>query len=117
MKPDLTKSLSLLEGISDRQLYTNLIKQLNKDCLLAGIQFEFDLKLTPEQLVGTLRDTIHNLMNNQFDDYLNLLYVVDISEMKIKNLESRQAESLADEISYLLLKRLWKKVWFKQKLS
>ena len=85
--------------------------------MLAGIQFDFDLELTPEQLVGALRVTIQDLMNNRFDDFLNLLYVVDISEMKIKNLEGKQAESMADEISYLLLKRLWKKVWFKQKLS
>ena len=117
MNPDLTKSLTLLENISDRQLYTNLIKQLNKDCMLAGIRVEFDLDLTPTQLVGGLRDTLQDLMNNRFDEFLNLLYVVDLSEMKIKNLETRQSEPMADEISYLLLKRLWKKVWFKQKLS
>ena len=117
MTSDATNSLALLQGISDRQLYTNLIKQLNKDFMLAGIHAEFDLELTPVKLVAILQDKLQDLMNNKFNDLLNLLYVVDLSEMEVKNLNSGEQGTRADDISYLLLKRLWKKVWMKNKLS
>ncbi len=117
MKPDLSESLVLLESISDQHLYTSLIAQLNKDFMLAGIGESFDQDLSPQKLVTEVRSSIHDLIRDDFNDFLNLLYVVDISEYKVRQLDTSKPEILADEITPILLKRLWKKVWLKNKLS
>ena len=117
MKSELSKSLVLLESISDQQLYTNLIAQLNKDFMLAGTDFSFEKELSPHVLVKVVRSAIHDLIVNDFNNFLNLLYVVDISEYQIRKLDTSNPEILADEITPILLKRVWKKVWLRNKLS
>ena len=117
MEPNLSNSLALLDSISEQQLYDNLIRQLNKDFMLAGIRHEFKPDIMVTQLVTSLRDKIQELISDHFNDLLNLLYVVDLSEMEVKNLSTGEQGASADEITYLLLRRLWKKVWLKHKLS
>lgn len=117
MKSEMSEGLVLLESISEKQLYTDLITQLNKDFMLSGVRVEFDLNSSPEQLVLILRDKIRDLILNDFNDFLNLLYVIDISEFEVKKLDTEHAGTLADELTVLVLKRLWKKVWYRHKLS
>ena len=117
MKSELTKSLVLLESISDQQLYNNLIAQLNKDFMLAGTDYTFDKELSPHILVREVHSAIHDLIFNDFNNFLNLLYVVDISEYQIRKLDTSKPEILANEITPILLKRVWKKVWIRNKLS
>ena len=117
MKSEMSEGLVLLESISEKHLYADLIAQLNKDFMLSGVRIEFDPHSTPEQLVQTLRNRIEHLILHDFNDFLNLLYVVDISEFEVKNLDKEHAGKMADELTVLLLKRLWKKVWYRNKLS
>ena len=117
MKSEMSEGLVLLESISEKHLYADLITQMNKDFMLSGVKVEFDLNSSPEELVQTLRNKIHHLIVNDFNDFLNLLYVVDISEFEIKKLDTENAGKLVDELTVLLLKRLWKKVWYRNKLS
>ena len=117
MKSEMSEGLVLLESISEKHLYTDLITQLNKDFMLSGARVEFDINTSPEELVRTLRNRIEHLILHDFNDFLNLLYVVDISEYEVKKLDTEQAGKLADELTVLLLKRLWKKVWYRHKLS
>ncbi len=109
-------SLALLSEIDSVGLYLKLIKQLNKDFLLAGIEQSFSLDCTSSKLAQELQKTVARLVNNDFDSYLNLLYRVDISEIEIKKLDGSNIEKMTEQISYLLLKREWQKVWFKAKL-
>ena len=53
-------------------LYKNLIQQLNKDLLYANVDLEFDNEVLPTSLKLILQETVYNLINERFADYLNL---------------------------------------------
>lgn len=110
-------SQDVLIASQDNELYTNLVAQLNKDFLYANIEFNVDEAIQPNQLKGILHETIYNLINERFADYLNLLYIIDVSEDKIKQLDGSDALKLSENVTFLILKREWQKVWFKHQYS
>ena len=99
------------------QLYNKLIVQLNKDLLYANIDLEFDEETLPTSLKLVLQDTVCHLINSKFSDYLNLLYIVDVSETKIKALEGSDVVKLSEDVMFIILQREWQKVWYKFKYS
>lgn len=103
----------LIAEATQLDLYTKLIKQLNKDLLYANINLEFDDEVLPTSLKILLHETVHRLIQEKFMDYLNLLYIVDVSEEKIKNLDGNDTLQLSENVTFLILKREWQKVWFK----
>ncbi|MCB0444857.1 MAG: hypothetical protein KDC68_04240, partial [Gelidibacter sp.] len=94
-------------------LYHKLIQQLNKDLMLANINMEFDDDVLPLSLKVMLQETVYKLIQEKFMEYLNLLYVVDVSEEKVKQLDGSDTLQLSEQITFLILKREWQKVWFK----
>ena len=102
------------EGLS---LYKKLILQLNKDILYANIDLEFDEETLPTSLKLVLQEMVFHLINSKFSDYLNLLYIVDVSEAKIISLDGSDALKLSEQVTFLILQREWQKVWFKAKYS
>ena len=54
------------------------------------------------------------LIQNKFNEYLNLLYIIDVSEDQIKKLDGFDRIQLAEQVSFLILKREWQKVWFRK---
>lgn len=99
------------------KLYKKLIIQLNKDLLFANIDLEFNEDTLPTSLKLVLQDTVFNLLQNRFSDYLNLLYQVDVSEKKIKSLDGEDAIQLSEDVTFLILQREWQKVWYRAKHS
>lgn len=104
----------LLNAIAVENLYVQLIAQLNKDFQLANIAGSFDFKASPVQLKKELFAILLNLITNQYDDYLNLLYRIDVPERELAKLKSNNLTTSIEEIAYLVLKREYQKVWFKQ---
>lgn len=104
----------LLLSIKVENLYVHLIAQLNKDFQLANVAGSFDLKVSPTQLKKELFAILLNLINNQYDDYLNLLYRIDVPESELAKLKNDNLTTSIEEITYLVLKRAYQKVWFKQ---
>ena len=94
-------------------LYKNLIKQLNKDLLYANIDLEFDEEVLPTSLKLILHETVYRLIQEKFADYLNLLYIIDVPEKKVKSLDGSDILRLSEEVTLLILQREWQKVWFK----
>ena len=94
-------------------LYQKLIKQLNKDFLYANIDLEFDEEVLPLSLKLILHETVYKLIQEKFADYLNLLYIIDVSEIKVKQLDSSDMVKLSEDVTFLILQREWQKVWFK----
>lgn len=94
-------------------LYQNLIKQVNKDFLLANIDLGFDEAILPSSLKYMLHKVVYKLINEKFNEYLNLLYIIDVSEKKIKELDGSDVLKLSGEVAFLVLQREWQKVWFK----
>ena len=106
----------LVEEANQLNLYKKLVAQLNKDLLFANINLEFDEEVLPSSLKLILHETVYKLIQEKFNDYLNLLYIVDVSEEKIKQLDGGDAIQLSEQVTFLILKREWQKVWFKNKL-
>lgn len=107
----------LIVKAEDLDLYKKLIHQLNKDLLYANIDLEFDEDTLPTSLKLVLRDEVFELIQSKFSDYLNLLYIVDVSEAKIRSLDGSDALKLSEEVTFIILQREWQKVWYKAKFS
>lgn len=97
-------------------LYPQLVTQLQKDLLRAGVDHKIDPNIQSKDLISELTDLLYNILQHAFNDYLNLLYAVDVSEAEIRNFESEKTEDIASYTSYLILKREWKKVWLRNNL-
>jgi len=105
----------LITEAESLNLYKKLILQLNKDLLYANIDLEFHKDTLPTSLKLVLQETVFNLINSKFSDYLNLLYTVDVSELKIRNLDGSDVLKLSEDVTFMLLQREWQKVWYKAK--
>lgn len=107
----------LTNRATNENLYTKLIQQLNKDFLFANIDVEFGESITPQKLKQELHETIFILIQSKFSDYLNLLYIIDVSETKIKSLDGSDINKMSLQVAFLILLREWQKVWFKHSYS
>lgn len=105
----------LLEEAEKEALYLKLIEQINKDFNLANEGIDFPMSVLPEELKIQLHEKIYRLIQNKFAEYLNLLYVIDVSEDQIKKLDGSDLVILSEEVAFLILKREWQKVWFRNK--
>jgi hypothetical protein len=105
----------LLIEAEDENLYLKLIEQINKDFNLANEGIDLPLSTTPNDLKVQLHEKIYRLIQYKFAEYLNLLYIIDVSEEKIKELDGSDLVVLAEEVVFLILKREWQKVWFRNK--
>ena len=105
---------SLIEEANQLDLYRKLILQLNKDFLLANIDLDFHEEVLPSSLKLILHDTVYKLIEEKFTEYLNLLYIIDVPEKQVKALDGDDVFKLSEEVSFLILKREWQKVWFKK---
>ena len=106
----------LLLEVSKANLYPKLLAQLQKDLIRAGIDYQIDSNSKPRELVLELQELLFDTLQNAFDEYLNLLYAVDVSETKIRDVGSEKVEDIAAYATYLILKREWKKVWLRHSL-
>jgi len=109
--------IELVDEAVSKSLYKELIKQLNKDFALANVEFDASSEILPTSLKVILHDTVFNLIQNKFGDYLNLLYVVDVSEERIKALDGSDTLKLSEQVSFLILQREWQKIWYKAAYS
>jgi hypothetical protein len=104
---------SLIENAEQLDLYKKLIQQLNKDLLYANIDLGFDEAVLPSSLKLMLHETVYQLIQDKFSDYLNLLYIIDVSEQKVRELDGSDTLRLSEEVTFLILQREWQKVWIK----
>lgn len=104
---------NLIEKANELDLYKKLIIQLNKDFLLANIPIDFHEEILPSSLKFLLHETVYKLIQEKFTEYLNLLYIIDVPEFRIKELDGSDTLKLSEEVSFLILKREWQKVWFR----
>lgn len=117
MISNFTNSVELLEVAQKEQLYKKLVLQLKKDFELANVPIKLSADIPPAELKALIHEKVYVLIVEKFDQYLNLLYVVDISENEVRKITASDAVDISAEVSFLLLKREWQKVWFKNKYS
>ncbi|WP_028871639.1 hypothetical protein [Psychroserpens burtonensis] len=107
----------LISKTEELKLYSKLIIQVNKDFLLANIDLAFDEAILPSSLKYLLHEVVFKLIQEKFAEYLNLLYIVDVSEEKIKKLDGSDTLKLSEQVAFLILQREWQKVWYRNKYS
>ncbi|WP_339894761.1 hypothetical protein [uncultured Algibacter sp.] len=105
--------VDLIEEANQLDLYEKLILQLNKDFLLANIDLDFHEEVLPSSLKLILHETVYKLIQEKFIEYLNLLYIIDVSEKQVKALDGSDILKLSEDVAFLILKREWQKVWYK----
>ena len=106
---------SLIEAAEEQNLYFKLIEQTNKDFVLANENIGIPLDISPFELKLLIQEKIIKLINYKFAEYLNILYIIDVSEDQIKKLDGSDVFKLSEEVAFLILKREWQKVWFRNK--
>jgi hypothetical protein len=106
---------ALLSEAEKEVLYLKLVEQINKDFNLANEGIDFPMSIVPEELKIQLHEKIFRLIQYKFAEYLNLLYIIDVSEEEVKKLDGSDLVVLAEQVSFLILKREWQKVWFRNK--
>jgi len=106
----------LLDLVKGEKLYIQLIQQLNKDFLLTNLNTKFELNCPPANLKKSLHDVLLQLITNQYDDYLNLMYRIDIAEKDLLKIKGDQIALIIEQITFVILKREYQKVWFRNKL-
>ena len=105
----------LFEEAQKESLYLKLIEQINKDFNLANEGIDFPMSISPSELKIQLHEKIYRMIQYKFAEYLNLLYIIDVSEDQIKKLDGSNLVVLAENVAFLILKREWQKVWFRNK--
>jgi len=106
---------NLLSEAEKENLYLKLIEQINKDFNSANEAIDFPMSTSPEELKIQLHEKIFRLIQFKFAEYLNLLYIIDVSENEIKKLDGSDLVNLSEDVAFLILKREWQKVWFRNK--
>lgn len=106
---------SLLSEAEKENLYAKLIEQVNKDFNLANEGIDFPLSTKPNELKVQLHEKIYRMIQFKFAEYLNLLYIIDVPEDQIKKLDGSDIVELSEQVTFLILKREWMKVWFRNK--
>lgn len=106
---------NLLFEAEKENLYLKLIEQLNKDFNFANEPIDFHPSTSPEELKVQLYEKIYRLIQYKFAEYLSLLYIVDVPEEAVKQLDGSDVMELSEQVSFLILKREWMKVWFRNR--
>lgn len=103
----------LLSNAQKENLYSKLIEQINKDFNLANEAIDFPQSTTPQELKIQIHEKIYRLIQYKYTELLNLLYIIDVPENTVKQLDGSDIVELSEQIAFLILKREWMKVWFR----
>lgn len=117
MIPKATNSSSLLTLIFEEGLYQDLLIQIIKDFELSGLTITLDQSISPADLLSELHHQVLQLIHNNFDGFLQLLYRVDIAESTMQSFELQKSDDIAKKTTFAILQREWKKVYFRRKYS
>lgn len=116
MKFEFPENTDLLLSKAQKELlYEKLLEQLDKDFNLSNQILEIKAGISPFELKMELQNKVYQLIQYKFADYLNLLYIIDVPEHEIKSITSIDLVEISEQVTYLILKREWQKVWFRNR--
>lgn len=105
----------LLSEAEKENLYSKLIEQINKDFNFANEAIDFPQSTNAYELKVQLHEKIYRMIQYKYAELLNLLYIIDVPENKVKELDGSDVVELSEQIAFLILKREWMKVWFRNR--
>ena len=101
-----------LDQIKDSELYPQFLAQIQKDISRAGMFYKVQ-SVGPKDLFLEIEKLIRDTLQHNFNDYVNLLYAVDVSEGEVRKADDQKLEDIARYATYLILKREWQKVYYR----
>ena len=117
MKTNFTDAGDLLDYAVKSGRLKLLLSQLQKDYERANISFPllgaFGSEPDPSRILQDLRESLYFLLMERFDQYLNLMYAIDVPEREFKGINVTDAVEVATQVTFLLLRREWKKIEFR----
>jgi hypothetical protein len=93
----------LLSNAQKENLYPKLIDQINKDFNLANEGIDFPQSTTPQELKVQLHEKVYRLIQLKYTELPNLLYIIDVPEDTIKQLDGSDTVELSEQIAFLIL--------------
>lgn len=119
MKSNFTDALELLDYARKSGRLPLLLSQLKKDYERANVPFPLYPLQTGDpnsgELLQSLRESLYVLLMERFDQYLNLMYAADVPEREFKAVRVTDAVEVASQVTFILLKREWKKIEFRSR--
>jgi hypothetical protein len=117
MKTNFTDAGELLDYAVKSGRLKLLLSQLQKDYERANISFPLlgaiGSEPDPSRILQDLRESLYFLLMERFDQYLNLMYAIDVPEREFKGINVTDAVEVATQVTFLLLRREWKKIEFR----
>lgn len=115
MSPEeMAEGLRILEKAQQSGLLPELLEQLQKDYERAGIVFPIQEQALQKPqisaLYSSLRENIYLLLMERFNQYLNLMYAVDVPERDFRTIAPADAVEAAGQLTGLVLAREWQKL-------
>jgi hypothetical protein len=119
METNFNNAYDLLIQARESGKWNLLCSQLQKDYERANIPFPLQ-GFRPEEsdfeeIFQRLRESLYVLLMERFDQYLNLMYAADIPEREFKAVQVTDAVEVASQVTFILLKREWKKIEFRSR--
>lgn len=105
---------NLISQAEEEHLYFKLIEQVNKDFHLANESIDLPSSILPVEFKNRVHEKLLYLIQHKFTEYLNLLYIIDVSESEIRKIDGSDLIKLSEQVAFLVLKREWQKVWFRK---
>jgi hypothetical protein len=113
MLPKIISIQDLENQVSEKIIYSKLIQQINKDLEMSGIDFKFSENINTQHFFINFQKLLQQIINSNFDSFLTLLYRIDINESNINSIIQTGSSDVFKKIAFEILKREWKKVWYK----
>ncbi|MBQ4913943.1 hypothetical protein J8L85_05810 [Maribacter sp. MMG018] len=113
MGSDIVDTNGLLLVAKEKLLTDKLVAQVAKDFSLANISLQLPITFEANTFISVIRDRVYRLITEHFSEYLNLLYIIDVPERELENMQVTDAAEIADQVTFLILKREFQKVMYK----
>ena len=108
------KSIAVVNESVQNSVLDKLITQIQKDLLRAGVVHNF-FNLSEENLFDALKSILNMLITDKRDSLYAFLYAVDVSETSMSIVE-HNAMIEAEQLTYLILKREYIKIVYREGL-
>jgi hypothetical protein len=118
---DNANGVQILLQAQESGMLEPLMAQLRKDYDRAGVLFPFQgkdvLELGVDDLFAGLKEHMYRLLMEYFDQYLNLMYAVDIPERDFSTLQLTDAVDAAGQLTVMVITREWHKLQLRQRFG
>ena len=110
----LPESLKWLQSEVATPRYKKFTGQIRKDFHRAGIDLNLGEHPSPNVVFQVVKEEVYKLLLEDFDSFLNLMYLVDVPESAFGATGPRDRVDLAILSSEKLLEREWEKLKWRE---